>query len=97
MLLKKTFLSWWNSRKKKKLFGIRTKLSNFKVFHRKSVGYRNEKIQIIMNRRFYLGLSILELSKTVMYELCKSKIWWKSKTVLHGYRQMIFIDDIYDT
>ena len=29
-------------KKKKKLFGIRTKLSYYKVFHRKFVGYRNE-------------------------------------------------------
>ena len=39
--------------KKEKLFGIITKLSCQKGFHRKLVGYE---------------LSILELSKTVMYE-----------------------------
>ena len=30
--------------------------------------YRNEKTQILMNKPVYLGLSILDLSKTVMYE-----------------------------
>ena len=32
-----------HNRKKKKLFGVRTKLSQHKVFHRKFVSYRNEK------------------------------------------------------
>ena len=31
------------STKKKKLFGFRTKLSYYKVFHRKCIAYRNEK------------------------------------------------------
>ena len=29
--------------KKKKLFGIRTKLQFYKIFHRKLDGYKNEK------------------------------------------------------
>ena len=39
------------------------------IFHRKSTSNRNEKTQISMNKPVYLGLSILDLSKTVMYEL----------------------------
>ena len=39
------------------------------IFHRKSISNRNEKTQISMNKPVYLGLSILDLSKTVMYEL----------------------------
>ena len=43
-----------------------------------------------MNKFVYLGLSILELNKTAMYQFCydyvKAKIWQKSKTVLFGYR-----------
>ena len=41
-----------------KLFSIRTKLSYWKFFHRK----------LLMNKVVYLGLSILDLRKTVMYE-----------------------------
>ena len=33
----------YNNWKKKELLSIRTKLSNYKVFHRNFVGYRNEK------------------------------------------------------
>ena len=33
------------------------------------------KTQIIMNKPVYLSLSILDLSKTVMNEFCKSLIW----------------------
>ena len=32
-----------HKKKKKKLFGIRTKLSYYKVFHRKLISNRNEK------------------------------------------------------
>ena len=53
----------------KKLFSVRTKLlSHKKIFHRISIGNRNEKTQILMNKPIYLGLSILDLSKTSMYE-----------------------------
>ena len=55
------------SQQKKKLFGFRTKLSCYKNFHRKFVGYRNEKTQTIMNKPVFLGLSVLELSKILMY------------------------------
>ena len=53
---------------KKKLFGLRANLLHYKVFHRKFAGNRNEKTQITMNKTVYLGLLILDLSKTVMYE-----------------------------
>ena len=45
--------------------------------------------------KFYLGLSILELSKIVMYEFwydyMKTKIWRKFKIMLHEYRQLYTI------
>ena len=33
----------FNNRKKKKIFGVRTRLLCYKGFHRTFVGYRNEK------------------------------------------------------
>ena len=53
----------------KKLISIRTKLSYYKIFHRKCISNKNEKTQILMNKPVYLGLSILNLSQTVMCEL----------------------------
>ena len=53
--------------KKKKLFVFRTKLSYYKVFHRKIVDNRNDK-KTLPNKPVYLGLSTLYLSKTVMDE-----------------------------
>ena len=50
---------------------------------------KHKNTEICMNKSVYLGLSILELSKIlawVLVWLCKTKIWWKSKTVLYGYR-----------
>ena len=65
---KKNVQKTCNHRKKKKLFGITTKLSYYKVFYRKCVGYRNEKTKIPMNKPVYLGLSVQKLSKTEMHE-----------------------------
>ena len=45
------------------------KLSYCRVFQGASVGYRNDETKIHMNKPVYLGLLILELSKTLMYEL----------------------------
>ena len=39
-----------------------------------------------MDKTVYLGLLILHLSKTVMFEKCKTKIWWKCTNLLCGYR-----------
>ena len=51
----------WNDIKK--WFGVRTRLSYYKVFHRKSTSNKNEKPHILMIKTVYLGLSILELGK----------------------------------
>ena len=47
-----------HNRKKKKLFGVRTKFQYYKDFNRKFVSYRNEKTHIYMYKPFCLGLSI---------------------------------------
>ena len=52
-----------------KLFGVRTKFSYYKVLHRKFISNRNEKIEILINKLVYLGLSMLELSKILMHEI----------------------------
>ena len=38
-------------KKGKKLFGVRTKLLYYKIFHRTSISNRNEKIQVPMNKK----------------------------------------------
>ena len=53
---------------KKKLFGLEANLLHYKVFHQKFADNRNEITQITMNKTVYLGLLILDRSKTVMYE-----------------------------
>ena len=49
-----------------------------------------KKTEILMNKHVCLGLSILEFSKILMYEIlvwiCKINILWKSNIVLYGYR-----------
>ena len=53
--------------KKKKLFGVKTKLY-YKVFHKKFIGAKNEKFKYQKNNLLYLGLSMLELIETLIYE-----------------------------
>ena len=52
-----------------------------------------KKTKILLNKPIYLGLSILELSKTLMYEFwCDYvKLEYGEKIVLYGYRQFHFI------
>ena len=48
-----------------------------------------KKTEAIMNKPIYLGMSKLDVSKTLMHEFwygyIKIKIWKQSKTMLHGY------------
>ena len=54
------------------LFGIRTKLAYNKIIFRKLITHKKEKkkkkMQIFINKHVYLGLTILEISKIIMYE-----------------------------
>ena len=73
------------SRKEKKLFDVRAKLSYYKFFHINFISNRNEKTKILVNKAVHLGLSILELRKIFMYEFWhdyvkqkyngKAKLW----------------------
>ena len=57
-----------------------------KFYYRKFISNRNEKTQILMNKPVYLGLSISDLSKTVMHEFwddyLKPKYGEKSNCVI---------------
>ena len=61
-----------------------------KKFSKNLLAIEMKKTQILMNKPIYLVLSILKMSKTVMYEFCydyvKTKISRKIKVMLHGYR-----------
>ena len=62
----------------------------YKVFHRNLNGNKNEKnSKIHMNKPVCLGLSVIDLSKTVMYEFwydyVKPKYGEKAKLLLYGY------------
>ena len=41
----------------------------YKFFRRKFISKEKKKTEILMNKPVYLGLSILELSKVLMYEI----------------------------
>ena len=49
-----------NNRKKKKLFGVSTKLSYNKTFSENLLAIQMKKTQILMNKPVYSGLSILQ-------------------------------------
>ena len=94
---------WKTCHIRKKLFSIRTKLSYYKDFHRKSISNRNDKkSEILINKPVYLGLSILELSKILMYEFwynyVKPKYGEKTKLFYmdtDSFTEYIKTDDIY--
>ena len=50
-----------------------------------------------MNKPVHLGLSVLELKKNInvwgLVWICKTKIWWKNKIALYGYRQFYYIKE----
>ena len=52
----------------KSLFSIRSKLSYYKCFTENVLAIKMKKSRILMNNPVYLGLSILDLSKSVMCE-----------------------------
>ena len=61
----------FNNRTTKKIFGIRIRLSNKTIFSEKLLAIemkKPQKTEIITNQPVYLGWTILELSKIVMYQ-----------------------------
>ena len=86
----------------KRLFGIIIKVSYYRAFHRKLVGYRNEKTQIFINKPVYSQLLILKLIKTVIsgfwYDYVKPKYGEKAKlcymdtdSLIVYIKKMVFI------
>ena len=53
-----------------------------KWFSENLLGIEMKKIKVKMNKPVYLELSILEISKTLMYE------FWNDYIMRHGYRQI---------
>ena len=78
--------------RKKEPLNIWTKLSYYKVFRRISISNRNKKIteiaKILIDNPVYLGLLILELSKTLMYEF-----WYGYVKPKHGEKAKFFYMD----
>ena len=70
-----------------------SELSNYhttKFFKEHLLAMVIKKTEILINKPMHLGLSILELSKTLMYQFwydyLKPKYVKKNKIVLYGYR-----------
>ena len=70
--------------KKKVFVSIRAKLSYYKVFQRISVIKKKKKTETITNKPVYLGLSVIELSKILEYE-----IWYKADVIYKGIAEDI--------
>ena len=80
--------------------------NTYKVFQRTSLSNRNEKTQILMNKPVYLGLSILELRKMLMYEFWydyvkpkygkKAELCYMDADIYRRFIVYIKTDDIYE-
>ena len=73
----------------------KTKLSHYKIFHRKFVSYRNERNLNTHNEPLYLELQILELSKTLLhgfwYDYVETKYREKEKLCYMDTYSVIWI------
>ena len=71
-----------------------------KFFTENLLAIEMKKTQILMNKPVYLGLSILDLSKNMMYEFWYDflKPKYGQNILLYGYRQLhcVKADDIYN-
>ena len=87
----KKLLETLENRKKKKLFGVRTKLLHYKVFHKKNLlAIEMKKTEILINKPVNLGLSILELSKILMYEF-----WYDYVKPIYGEKvKLCYMDTV---
>ena len=59
-----------------------------KKFSNNILATEMKRTQILINKPVYLGLSILKISKRVMYEFFMIVLNRKNKIMLHRYRQL---------
>ena len=59
-----------------------------KKFSNNILATEMKRTQILINKPVYLGLSILKISKRVMYEFFMIVLSRKNKIMLHRYRQL---------
>ena len=61
-----------------------------KFFTENLLAIEIRKTQISLNKSVYSGLSIIKSEQNckvwILVWLCKTKVWWKCKTLLNGYR-----------
>ena len=89
--LEKLFKMWKNieilnlsQQKKQRTILYQNQIIIQRNFFWKSITDRKEKTQTFMNKPVYLGLSVLELSKLLMYEFwyeCDKNCWIKAKNL----------------
>ena len=66
--LKKMQTKWFRKGFKEVSFIVRTKSSNKKFFSENLLAIKMERTQIFMSTAVYLGLSVLEIIKKIMYD-----------------------------
>lgn len=77
-------------RKLKKLCA-KPSFDRFKIFNEDLVGVENKKVKPLLNKPVYIGQTILDLSKLVMYDFhynfMKKNIWKSNSAIIHRYGQ----------
>ena len=65
-----------------------------KYFSKNLIAIEMKKTKVKMNKSVYLGMSVLDISKTLMYEFWYDYVYDKvsrqSKIMLHGYWQLFY-------
>ena len=85
-----------------KQYTSRPSFERFQIFNEDLVGVENKKINLLLNKPVYVGATILELSKTVMYDFHYNVMQTKYGDNLHllftdtdSLMYEIFTQDVY--
>ena len=68
-----------NTRKRLHKQVAKPNFKTFKIFNEDLVAVELKKVKLLMNRPIYVGFTVLELSKTLMYDF-----WYKTLKAKYG-------------
>ena len=79
-----------NCRRKLMRLAAQPSFKNFTIFHEDLIAVERAKVEILLNRPIFVGFTILDVSKTLMYKFhiyyMKKVSWTEIKTPFHRHR-----------
>ena len=82
-----------NCRRKLMRLAVQPSFKSFTIFHEDVIAVERAKVEILLNRPIFVGFTILDVSKTLMYKFhfdyMKKVSWREIKTLIRRHR---FVD-----